>query len=207
MPGVVGAVDGTHIAIIAPGQHHANYVNRKGFHSIVAQLICDHNMMFMSVNVGWPGSVHDARVFRTSRIGRRIINNTLLPAHFHLVGDAAYPLCTNLMTPFKDIGNLTRQQQRYNYCQSSTRIVIERSIGQLKGRFRKLKMLDCSQSKVCNFTQFCCCLHNICITEGDLLQDNEVDIEDQVNNGPAPPQRAAVVINAVQKRQTIMHRL
>ena len=137
MPGVVGAVDGAHIAIIAPGHHHANYVNRKGFHRIVAQLICDHKMMFMSINVGWPGSVHDARVFRTSRIGRRIISNTLLPAHFHLVGDAAYPLCTNLMTPFKD-----------NYCQSSTRIVIERSIGQLKGRFRKLKMLDCSQSKV-----------------------------------------------------------
>lgn len=125
MPGVVGAVDGTHIPIIAPSQNHSNYVNRKGFHSIVAQLICDHTMKFMSVNVGWPGSVHDARVFRTSRVGRRIINNTLLPAHCHLVGDAAYPLCTNLMTPFKDIGNLTRQQQRYNFCQSSTRMVIE----------------------------------------------------------------------------------
>lgn len=47
----------------------------------------------------------------------------------------------------------------------------------------------------------------VCITECDLLQDNEVDIEDQVNNDPAPPQRAAVVRNAVQKRQTIMQQL
>lgn len=192
MPGVVGAVDGAHIAIIAPGHHHANYVNRKGFHSIVAQLIYDHKLMFMSINVGWPGSVHDARVFRTSRIGRRIISNRLLPAHFHLVGDAAYPLCTNLMTPFKD-----------NYCQSSTRIVIERSIGQLKGRFRKLKMLGLFAIKSAILLNYVA----VCITECDLLQDNEVDIEDQVNNDPAPPQRAAVVRNAVQKRQTIMQQL
>jgi hypothetical protein len=47
----------------------------------------------------------------------------------------------------------------------------------------------------------------LAITYCDLLQDNEVDIEDQVNNDPAPPQRAAVVRNAVQKRQTIMQQL
>ncbi|CAG2213029.1 unnamed protein product [Mytilus edulis] len=134
-------------------------------------------------------------------------NFRLTRAHCHLVGDAAYPLCTNLMTPFKDIGNLTRQQQRYNFCQSSTRMVIERSIGQLKGRFRKLKMLDCSRPKTGNFTKFCCCLHNLCISGGDLLQDDEMDMEEQVNNGPAPPQPAAVVGNASQKRQNIMQQL
>ncbi|XP_076075806.1 uncharacterized protein LOC143046535 [Mytilus galloprovincialis] len=74
MPGVVGAIDGTHIAIPGPNQHHENYINRKGFHSIVAQVECDHEMKFMSVNTGWPGSVHDARVFRNSKIGKRIID-------------------------------------------------------------------------------------------------------------------------------------
>ncbi|CAC5383669.1 unnamed protein product [Mytilus coruscus] len=61
MPGVVGAIDGTHIAIPGPNQHHENYINRKRFHSIVAQVVCDHEMKFMSVNTGWPGSVHDAQ--------------------------------------------------------------------------------------------------------------------------------------------------
>jgi hypothetical protein len=56
MPGVVGAIDGTHIAIPGPTQHQENYINRKGFHSIVAQVVCDHEMRFISVSAGWPGS-------------------------------------------------------------------------------------------------------------------------------------------------------
>jgi hypothetical protein len=92
MPGVVGAIDGTHIAILGPTQHQENYINRKGFHGIVAQVVCDHEMRFISVNAGWPGSVHDARVYRNSKIGKRIIDGTILPDEYHLVEDAAYPL-------------------------------------------------------------------------------------------------------------------
>jgi hypothetical protein len=49
-------------------------------------------MRFISVNAGWPGSVHDARVYRNSKIGKRIIDGTILPDEYHLVEDAAYPL-------------------------------------------------------------------------------------------------------------------
>lgn len=38
-PGVIGAVDGTHIKISAPKYHSESYVNRKGFHSIQLQII------------------------------------------------------------------------------------------------------------------------------------------------------------------------
>ncbi|CAC5371681.1 unnamed protein product [Mytilus coruscus] len=201
MPGVVGAIDGTHIAIPGPNQHHENYINRKGFHSIVAQVVCDHEMTFMSVNTGWPGSVHDARVFRNSKIGKRIINKTILPDEFHLVGDAAYPLSQNLMTPFKDFGTLTREQQRYSFVQSSTRMVVERSIGQLKGRFRKLKMLDCALPKSTDSVTFCCILHNICITEGDILNDEEIIMDDHVNNGPG---LQGIVESGNQKRNNLV---
>lgn len=37
-PGVIGAVDGTHIKITAPKDHSESYVNRKGFHSIQLQV-------------------------------------------------------------------------------------------------------------------------------------------------------------------------
>lgn len=36
-----GAIDGTHIPIIAPVVDHADYVNRKGYHSIVMQAVVD----------------------------------------------------------------------------------------------------------------------------------------------------------------------
>ena len=40
-PCVIGCVDGTHIRLQAPSQNEPNYVNRKKFHSINVQVICD----------------------------------------------------------------------------------------------------------------------------------------------------------------------
>lgn len=37
-PGVIGAVDGTHINIAAPKVDHVSYINRKGVHSIQLQV-------------------------------------------------------------------------------------------------------------------------------------------------------------------------
>ena len=41
-PCVIGCVDGTHIRIQAPNEHENAYVNRKGFHSINVQGVCNH---------------------------------------------------------------------------------------------------------------------------------------------------------------------
>ena len=41
-PGVVGCIDGTHVRIQAPNKNENDYVNRKGFHSINVQAVCNH---------------------------------------------------------------------------------------------------------------------------------------------------------------------
>lgn len=41
-PCVLGCVDGSHIRITAPSENEPNYINRKGYHSINVQGICDH---------------------------------------------------------------------------------------------------------------------------------------------------------------------
>ncbi|XP_052276022.1 putative nuclease HARBI1 [Dreissena polymorpha] len=51
-PGILGAIDGTHIAIRAPKENPQRYVNRKQFHSIQLQCVCLHNMQFSHVSVG-----------------------------------------------------------------------------------------------------------------------------------------------------------
>jgi hypothetical protein len=40
-PNVIGTVDGTHVRIQAPHEDEPSFVNRKGFHSINVQDICD----------------------------------------------------------------------------------------------------------------------------------------------------------------------
>ena len=67
-PLCAGAVDGTHIRIQAPAEDHTDYVNRKNYHCIVMQALVDSRYLFRDVVVGWPGSVHDARVLSNSEL-------------------------------------------------------------------------------------------------------------------------------------------
>ena len=183
MPGVIGAIDGSHIAIKAPQECPENYVNRKGFYSVVLQGISDHEMRFIDCYTGWPGSVHDARVLKNSdffagvKNGIKFTNNNC-----YILGDCAYPLETWLMTPFKDNGHLTNQQKRYNFIHSSTRMVIERAFSLLKGRFRRLKYLDMIKiDEIPTIIIVACVLHNICLDKEDQYQDFIEDLEVEVN--------------------------
>jgi len=143
-PGVVGAIDGCHIPIKAPAGNSIDFYNRNKIHSIVLQGVCDHKARFIDVFIGMPGRMHDARVFRQSELFAQLNNaaNPLLPCNMHLLGDSAYPLMQNLMTPFRDNGHFTRAQSDYNVNSSTIRSIIERAFGLLKSKFRKLKYLD-----------------------------------------------------------------
>ena len=50
-PMYAGAVDKTHIPLIAPNDSHTDFVNRKGYHSIIMQAVVDHNIFFKDVLV------------------------------------------------------------------------------------------------------------------------------------------------------------
>jgi predicted DNA-binding protein YlxM (UPF0122 family) len=68
VPNVIGFIDGTHIRLsCCPGDDNS-YINRKRYPSIVLQLIVDDRLVIRDCYVGWPGSTHDARVFRNSPI-------------------------------------------------------------------------------------------------------------------------------------------
>lgn len=110
--------------------------------------------------------MHDARVFRYSEVYTQLTNveNPLLSPHLHLIGDAAYPLLKNLITPYRDTGHLTRAQITYNIKLSSIRNIIERAFGLLKGKFRRLHFLDISDFDLGNkMIAAACILHNFII--------------------------------------------
>ena len=135
---VIGAIDGTHIQISGQSFCNENYINRKGFPSIVLQAVCDHQFSFTDCYCGWPGSVHDARVFQNCDLLARIESNPMdiFPENTHLVGDGAYQSQTWMLTPYKERTSLEGYQANYNYVQSATRNIIERAFALLKGRFQ-----------------------------------------------------------------------
>lgn len=51
-PGVVGCVDGTHIAIAKPSENGFRYLNRKGFHSLQLQCTCDTRYFIYGMHLG-----------------------------------------------------------------------------------------------------------------------------------------------------------
>lgn len=69
-PGIIGCIDCTHIAILAPSHEEHNYVNRKGYHSKNVQIVCSDDLQILNINARYPGSVNDAFIWRASQVKR-----------------------------------------------------------------------------------------------------------------------------------------
>ncbi|XP_066584830.1 putative nuclease HARBI1 [Prorops nasuta] len=180
-PGVIDCVDGTYINMRNPAhKNRSTYVNRHDLVSMLLQAICDENKKFLDVFTGVSSKIHDARAFKLSNISdtfSRICSN-----EYHILGDSAYPLRSYLLVPFKDYGNLTQNQRKYNKKHSQTRIKIENAFGPLKGRFRQLTQLDMHKIiKLSDFVAGCCVLHNLCIDCNELFENEHESTENIVN--------------------------
>lgn len=180
-PNVCGAIDGTSIDIKPPALQKADYFTRKSTTSINLTAVCDASMKFTSIFCGYSGRCHDAFIFQMSPLYRRIFNENAIPEQFHLLGDAAYGLHVNIMTPYPVPSNeaLTLRQNIHNNRHSSTRMVIERAFGNLKGRWRRLKGLECNIGNASSIISACAVLHNICLDSGD---DYDADLDAFLQN-------------------------
>lgn len=180
-PGVIGAIDVSHIPTKAPEITQADYINRKSTHSVNLIAVCDSEKKFTFVNAGFAGSAHDSRVFKLSPLFRRIEATpaSIFPStYYHLIGDSGFQLAPTLLVPFKDYGNLNATMTRFNTRLSQTRYVIENSFGLLKGRFRRLKYLDCDVTRMPDIILACCALHSITLGQANeeamLLEEGYV---------------------------------
>lgn len=202
-PGVIEALDGCHVEIKQPPTQNAyDYYNRKQFYSVILQGVCDPSLKFIDIFVGMPGKVHDARVFRLSPLQRQI-NLGLIPENMHLLADSAYGLHDNVLTPYRDNGHLTRQQQRYNVKHASIRSCIERAFGLLKNKFRRLRFLDMNLiEEIPVVITSCCVLHNFIILH-ERYEDGE-DVIDNLDEVPDFEEHLVLNIrNGVNKRNNI----
>ena len=76
-PGLIGAIDCTHIKIICPNKENAmTFVNRKQFYSINVQAVCDSDGFISNIVAHWPGSTHNSRIFENSNIADKLRDGT-----------------------------------------------------------------------------------------------------------------------------------
>ena len=185
--------------------------NRKGFYSLILQATVDCEPLFTDIYVGWPGSVHDGRVWRNSPLKRKLDevmennynNQDFILRNAHLLGDAAYARTTTMIPPFKDNGRLRHKHRRFNKRHSGTRMTVERCFGMAKGRFGTLRLLNHRSLKLqCEVIVACCILHNFVMLKG-------VPLNEQDFLGPIPNLHDDIIGNTVgeAKRRRIMDHL
>nr|XP_027217109.1 protein ALP1-like [Penaeus vannamei] len=179
-PGVVGVIGGTQIGIPVPTKFVDDYKNRDNITSMQLQAVCDSNLQFMDITTGWPGSVHNARVFRNSPL-QALLQKGNLPYLYHIIGDETYPLTSYLIVPYEDKEDLTDVQKTFNACHAFTQCTIERAFELLKHKFRRLKYLDMELvEKVPEIIAATCVLHNYILkVEG---YDSSVDVNPKNRN-------------------------
>lgn len=165
-------MDGSYISIRTPKHKiRSTYANRHDSVSITLQGICDPQLRFLDVFTGVPSKIHDSRILKLSFIGKKL--PCLCAPKYHILGDSAYPLREYLLTPFRDYGSLSECEKNYNKKFCRARVKIENAFGALKALFRQLLRLDFHSVEImAQFVIAACVLHNICIDNDDVLEDD-----------------------------------
>ena len=146
-------------------------------------MICDASHMITNVEAKWPGSVHDARMYRESNLSRKFQEGELHSEHIidlillclckiaqslyliagqfdgWILGDRGYPCLPMLITPYPNPA--PGPQTTLNRAHSRTRVKIENTFGILKSRFQCLRGLRVCPERACDIIVACAVLHNI----------------------------------------------
>ncbi|XP_061464216.1 uncharacterized protein LOC133376326 [Rhineura floridana] len=137
-PQVIGVVDGCHIPIMAPAGQGKEYINCKGFYSILLQGTCDHTGRFINIEVGWSGQNHDSFVFRNSAIFQAMDAGVFVPGNPtttirgvqvppFILADVAYPMHRWLMKPYG--GHLDNFQMACNSILTAAEMWLKEVLG------------------------------------------------------------------------------
>uniref|UniRef100_A0A3Q2PB11 DDE Tnp4 domain-containing protein n=1 Tax=Fundulus heteroclitus TaxID=8078 RepID=A0A3Q2PB11_FUNHE len=160
---------------VPPGPNEGDFVNRKGFHSVNVQMVCDSMHLITNVEAKWPGSVHDSRIFRESHLFTLFERGDFDGI---LLGDGGCACRQYFMTPSPNPNPTPGAQTRYNASLARTRACIEMTFGQLKQRFQCLKSLRVASDRACDIIVACVILHNIATIRKERIPVVEVQPDD-----------------------------
>ncbi|XP_075189952.1 uncharacterized protein LOC142289897 [Anomaloglossus baeobatrachus] len=191
-PHCIGALDGKHISVCKPPNSGSRYFNFHKYFSVVILALVDTNYTFIYVDIGAYGSASDARIFRSSRLARRLVTMDLdlpppsplpgtsgPPVPYVMVADEGFALSTHIMRPFSRRG-IDSVKAQFNRRLKVARCYVQCSFGILSAKWRIYHTtMQLNPSNVQAVIKATIVLHNYCrIHEGNLMSD----ISTQNNN-------------------------
>ena len=201
-PNCVGFIDGTLLPLSSrPLLHGENYLSRKKYYAIVMLVVNDDDARILYYHIGWPGSVHDNRVWRTCKLCTN--SESFFSPKEYLLGDSAFTASSVMVPPFKATSGAVLQpnQVAFNTLLAKPRVKAEHCIGILKGRFPLLKGIRMlignrlHMERIIAFVRGAVVLHNFLIDEPveaswiDIDADDEAEPEPNRSSGNEPDYR------------------
>ena len=146
-------IDGCLFKILKLRVHGDVYVSgRKGYPCLNVQATCDGASRFTSVDISFPGSVHDARVYRESGL-RKKLEQLGADQPYHVLANKAYSVDPQVMPAFK-INSRVPNATAFNVVHTRQRIMIKHIFGQVKRRFPGLgNVIRIKTQRIPDFTQ------------------------------------------------------
>ena len=191
-PNCVGIADGTLFPLGSEPQTDdaPDYHGRKFRYSLSVMIICDDTRRITYYLSGWPGSAHDNRVFRSTKIAN-FPNQFMSPLQY-IIGDSAFENDWFIVSAFKKPAgtNIELGQELFNEKMASLRIISEHTIGLLKGCFPWLRHIPMiikddkkSFRKILNYIDATIILHNLLLDFNsdecdEFVEDDDVSAVD-----------------------------
>jgi len=157
------------------------------------EALVDYKKRFLDLEIGWPGSVGDCRIFENSylkgkyeeelaQLGTTSLmteegNNEEIPAF--ILGDSAYRNSRHMVTTYKVTEcNADRSIRHLNFSLSKARYQVEHAFGLLKGRFQVFEKPLRSASEDLPFSirliASICIIHNFLIDDRDAVPEADI---------------------------------
>jgi hypothetical protein len=194
LPDVIGVLDGSHFPLLeAPRKDPETYFTRKKRYAVHGQATCDDTGTITSFEIGWPGSVHDSKVFHASPLFLQ--RSRLFQGEEYLLADSGYALYPFVMTPYRCTESALHRQ--FNSIHSSARVRIEHCFGLLKMRWAFLREIRTRDMHLTTRMIECAfILHNFCQRRSDPWEEEMgafgAGPEDQPHDDPPASFRATL---------------
>ena len=175
----VGAIDGFFLPTQCPskkecyGDQISYYSGHYNSYGLNIQAVCDSKLQFIYFGVVGKGSTNDAYAYISTGLPEILKN---FPAgKIYFVGDAAYPLSEQLLTPFTGSHRDDANKDSFNYFLSQMRIRIEMEFGYLTSKWPILRTkMQGSLKNISKDVVACACLQNF-IIKNDVPTNMEVE--------------------------------
>ena len=187
LPHCIGVIDGTIFPLsYKPEKNGEDYFTRKSNYGIQSLVVCDNDSRIREITMGWPGSVHDNRSWKNSKMFLR--KNDYFDNQQYLIGDCAFTQSDTMIPVYKQPfgGRLSPLKEKFNSVLAKGGGRSEHCFGLLKGRFQYLKGIRVrlkgrkDMIKINRIITASAILHNLLIASAYDEAWIEIDSEEEV---------------------------